>query len=171
MKSKMLWVMYFALVLALSRPVRSWAQAEIDPDHFDTPSVERAPAAAKTATPRHAAANSQGTFKLLNKVNYRGMSLTPGVYSISVRPSGKWELVTVTGQESAVRIRARVASQSGSDHPVGLVVERSGRERTLAGIRLSASGTTLSLQPGRQRNTTMVDPELVPISYLTRKGV
>ena len=166
MKSKTLLTICSALALMLLKSVPCWAQAEINPDHFDAASVEQVSRAGTVAPTSPAASTFQGRFTLLHEVNYAGLTLAPGIYWVAIRSRGSWDSITLTPKGSTASIQARVETRSGAGRPTALILECDGQQRTLTGISLQP-GTTLYLQ-GAPRQTTSADSELVPIFYVTR---
>ena len=88
-----------AAVLLNTRP--SPAQAEINPDHYDTPNTEAVFEA--NARPDRGAPDSQGTFTPPLDVNCAGLVLPAGFDSLSVPSAARSEEVTLTRVGSAVR--------------------------------------------------------------------
>jgi len=81
------------------------AQAEIDPDHFDSPNMvpfdrpqTKANSEAAVATFRY-----EGRFNLPYTVHCNGKSLRPGRYSISLRADGKVGQATLNQKETQDR--------------------------------------------------------------------
>jgi hypothetical protein len=98
------------------------AQAEIDPDHYDTPSVGAAttnsPSAAKQR-PGLVGKDFRGRFALPVDVNYGGVVLARGSYSISIHSLGKQNLVTFTSDRTGVKVQisAQVSAESSAEGP------------------------------------------------------
>ena len=166
MKSKTLLTICSALALMLLKSVPCWAQAEINPDHFDATSVEQVSQAGTVASTSPAASTFQGRFTLLHEVNYAGLTLAPGIYWVAIRSRGSWDSITLIPKGSTARIQARVETRSGAGRPTALILECDGQQRTLTGISLQP-GMMLYLQ-GARRPTASADSELVPIFYVTR---
>jgi hypothetical protein len=166
MKSKTLLTICSALALMLLKSVPCWAQAEINPDHFDAASVEQVSRAGSVAPTSPAASTFQGRFTLLHEVTYAGLTLAPGTYCLTIRSGGSWDSITLIPKGATARIQARVETRSGAGRPAALILERDGQRRTLTGISMQP-GMMLYLQ-GARSQTTSVDSELVPIFYVTR---
>ena len=158
MKSRMFLAAGAMLVAALLKSPLCMAQAEIDPDHFDSPSTE----------PMSAVGSVQGKFTLLHRVNCAGLTLPSGAYSLSVQSLDGLTLVTLTPEGTmAAAIQARVETLSATDRPIALILERIGQERVLVGFSVQDSGTILRLQGGRRQPVSWKS-EMVPIVYTTR---
>jgi len=84
------------------------AQFEIAPDHFDTPTIQQVSPAGTIATANQRAGGFQGQCTLLHEVSYAGVTLPPGTYSLSIRPHGSWDLVTLALKGSDAKIQAHV---------------------------------------------------------------
>jgi len=154
--------------LATFKPTPSWAQAEIDPDHYDTPSVvvstTNTPTTAKPKV-NHSAKSFRGRFSLPVDVSYPGVVLEPGSYSISIHFLGKQNLVTFTSDRTGVRvqIRAQVSAESNAEGPSTLLIEGAGKPLQLMAIQLNEPRMTIDLQ-ARQRGNVCLNRELIPIS-------
>jgi hypothetical protein len=159
MKSRMLLMVCAVLVAALLKAPPCMAQAEIAPDHFDSPGTE----------PVSAAGSVQGKFTLLHQVNCAGMTLPAGDYSLSIRALDGGTLVTLTPSGTMAAIQARVESLSAADRPIALIVERNGQQRVLVGFSSRDSGTVLRLE-GVPSQPVSWKSEMVPIVYATRPG-
>jgi hypothetical protein len=153
----------FALMISMAQ--LGWAQAEIDPDHYEG-SDQPVSTAQNTATASHNASSFRGEFTLPFDVAYRGQILRPGSYSVSVRPVGKANIVTLipNGKTAKVRrIQAQASAQPGTAGANALVLECKGQERRLAAIRLNQARFTFDSR-ARQSRSAAVHTELIPIS-------
>ena len=153
MKSKMFFMAcaVLALALGLLQPPRCMAQAEIVPDHFDLITEQ----------------GFQGSFTLLHQVNYAGLTLPAGTYSLSIISAGGWNLVTLTPEGTGAPVHARIKCPSTYDRPTALILERSGQQSVLTGISFEQPGTILRLQGARSRAVS-AEAEQVPVSYTPR---
>ncbi len=165
MKSKMLLTICSVLVLMLLRSVPAQAQAEIDPDHFETPNVKPASRATMAAA-NQAPGSFLGSVTLPHEVNCAGRTLAPGAYSLSIHSPGGSQWVTLIPNGTAAGIQVQVESLSGAGQPTALIVERAGQQRTLTGISLQEPGMTLYLQ-GQPSRGISAESELVPISHVS----
>ena len=154
MKPKIFFIVRVMLVLGLLKSLPCMAQFEIVPDHFESPNTE----------PATAAGSLQGSFTLLHQVNYAGLTLPAGEYSLSILPRGGWNLVTLTPKGTAASVQARIKCPSGFDHPTTLILEHSGGQSILTAISFEQQGTILHLQGGRS-GTVSAGSERVPVSY------
>jgi hypothetical protein len=155
----------------MMKPATSWAQAEIDPDHFEITNDESVPQVQTNAMPSRNVDNFHGNFTLPFTVRYAGLTLLPGTYSLSVRSLGQENVVTLIPDGDAVRIQpvqTRVSSLPSIAGPSALILERAGQQHVLTAIRLKESGITLNLQ-AVPRRTASVDTELVPILSAAHK--
>ena len=137
----------YLLMAMLALP--ALAQWEVSPDHFEN--SENQPATG----------SFQGSCTLLHEVNYAGLTLPPGSYSLSIRSHGSWDLVTLVRNGGDSRIQARVQPLSGAGPPTALVLERTGQQYRLTGISMQ-QGMMLDLH-GAQNRKISAESELVPI--------
>ena len=170
MKSRTFLTVSSTLALALLKSLPCMAQFEIAPDHFDTPTIKQVSPAGTIATANQRAGGFQGQCTLLHEVGYAGVTLPPGTYSLSIRPHGSWDLVTLALNGSDAKIQAHLKPLSGAGRPTALILESNGQQHTLAGISLQQPRMALHLQ-GAQSRAISADSELVPISYVTRVTV
>jgi hypothetical protein len=147
MKSKILQTVFPVLVVMTLTPVLGRAQAEINPDHFDTPNIVST--AGSKATANRSVSSFHGSLVLPFAVRCAGFSLPPGSYSMSVRRLGERDVITLTSKQNSVRLQAfgtGTAWRSSAQAPTVLVVERTGQRRTVRAIRSGESGMTGDLQ-------------------------
>jgi len=156
MKSRMFLTACAVLVAALLKSPSCMAQAEIAPDHFDSPSEE----------PAFPNSKVQGKFTLLHQVNCAGLTLPAGAYSLSITSLDGETLVTLAPSGTVAAIQARVESLSAVARPIALILERIGQQRFLVGFSLQDSGTVLRLQ-GMPSQPASQKSEMVPIVYAT----
>jgi len=169
-KPKMALVIGLLGMLAALMPGTCRAQAEIDPDHYETSSAD-APAAnvLKTGPPKGNVSGDsfRGRFVLPCDTRYAGVILERGFYSISIHSLAlaKQNLVTFISKRSGVKveIRARVSAESNVQGPSSLVLEHTGKQFQLTEIRLHELRMTLGLEAG-QGNNAYSDTKLIPIS-------
>jgi len=112
------------------------AQSEIDPDHFNSPNTEpirqpKAPANTRIDTIRY-----EGQFTLPHEVRCNGMSLRPGIYSVSLRSNGKVGQATLDHKGHATEIAGIVQAQAAKRRNE-VIVEKNGKGRALFAIRVS----------------------------------
>lgn len=159
------------LVTFIPTPCR--AQAEIDPDHYDTPSVGAAttnsPSAAKQR-PSLIGKDFRGRFALPVDVNYGGVVLDRGSYSISIHSLGRQNLVTFTSDRTGVKVQisAQVSAESSAEGPSTLVLgRRASKQFQLTAIELNEPRMTLDLRT-RHRNDARWKTRFIPISDTRR---
>ena len=155
----------------LVKPGTCRAQAEIDPDHYETPNADALRAHILKTVPARANVRGdsfRGRFVLPCDIRYGGVILKRGFYAISINSLGKQNLVTFIPKGSGVKvqIRARVSAESNVQGPSSLVLEHAGKQFRLTEIRLHELRMTLGLEAG-QRNNASIDAKLIPISYTT----
>src|SRR5215467_4671154 len=94
----------FLGILMSLKPATCRAQAEIDPDHYDTVDSGPLPQAMPTIAAGQKVGIFRGKFVLPFDVDYAGLTLPPGSYSLSVRSVGKQRIVTLIPEGNRVRI-------------------------------------------------------------------
>ena len=154
------------LALMVLKALPCSAQAEIDPDHYEMTNQQLIPPAHNSAIPNRNAGNFRGKVTLPFDVTYAGLTLPPGSYSLSVHALGKGTVVTMIPVGKTVKVQAHVRSRSRATGPSAVVLERTGKQCTLAAIRLKEPGLTLDLK-SEQRGNASVDTELIFISCAT----
>ena len=93
------------------------------------------------------AGNFRGTFTLSFDVDYAGLTLSPGSYSLSVRSVGKERIVRLVPDGNRIKIQAiqvRVRTGSNVDGASALVFERARQRLTLTAIHMREAGVTLN---------------------------
>jgi hypothetical protein len=167
MKSKVLQAVVTVFVVMTLMPVLGRAQAEINPDHFDSPaSVAKA---GSEGAGTHNAASFYGSFNLPFRARCAGVNLPPGSYSLSVRRLGKKDVITLAAKANSVRVQAfgtGLTSRSSAEVPSALVVERTKQRRIIAAIRFGEPGMMLNLQAEKVAGSSG-DTELVLIASST----
>lgn len=165
MKSGKLQLVVPILFVISFAPALCSAQAEVDPDHFDSPS--NVSTVAKRATSNRSPSQAHGSFFLPFDVACAGVKLTPGQYSVSIQQSGKRDVVRLVRTVNGVRAQALEVTampRPNAEGPGGLVIDRINQRRTLTAISLQQPGITLFLQAGKETGIS-VNAELIPISY------
>jgi hypothetical protein len=156
-KSKSLQSLLPVFILITFTPALCRAQAEINPDHFE--SIGSVATIATTAADR-----AYGSFFLPFEVQCAGAKLMPGPYSLSIRQQGRHDIVRLTPIKNGARaqsLEVTTTPQVSPEASIGLVIDRSSKQRTLTAIRLGQLGVTLFLQPAR----VSITAELIPISF------
>ena len=110
-------------------PSRAYAQAEIDPDHFDSPGAQPIPQQVRLL-------RYDGTFSLPYSVLCNGKKLAPGKYSISFRFDGKVGRATLNQEKHAIEIAPVVQKEAPKQRDEVVVAENNQRERTLSVVRV-----------------------------------
>jgi hypothetical protein len=149
------------------KPLDCRAQAEIDPDHYDT--VDNHPASSvkhPLPRPKEKSRNFVGKFTLPFNVDCAGLILPAGSYHLSIHPVGNRYLVKLGPEGDAASLQATAVQSpmnSDAEGPSVLVLERSTQKRTLAVIRLKEAQITLDLRSERTQ-ALFARTELVSIS-------
>lgn len=164
MKSRILKSAVHILFVISLTPALCRAQAEIDPDHFDSVKVSTV---AKKATANRNPSQAYGSFFLPFEVRCASVKLTPGHYSLSVQQSGRRDVVRLVRIVNGVRGQALeviATPRLSAEGPSGLFVDRINQQRVLTGISLQQPGVTLFLQTSKAAGTSR-KAEVIPISY------
>jgi hypothetical protein len=164
MKSGILQSVASMLFVIAVTPSVCRAQAEISPDHFDSPSGGATVAKSATSNQKP---QTYDSFFLPFEVNCAGTMLKPGRYSLSIQQSGKRDVVRFTRIINGVRgqaIAVTATPRLGAEGPSGLVIARVNQRRTLTAIGLRQLGVRLVLQPNKERVVSM-NAEPILVSY------
>ena len=164
MKSSILQSLLRILVVISFTPALGWAQAEINPDHFD--SVISVSAVPSKATSQRNLAKASGSVLLPFDVQCAGVTLAPGYYSVSIRQLGKRDAVKLTPIANGVHVRpleVMATPRLSPEAPSQLLVDRINGRRTLTAISLEKPGVTLFLQADKDSGVWK-DERLIPIS-------
>jgi hypothetical protein len=129
-------------------PSRAHAQAEIDPDHFDSPNAQSIPQLVKLL---------DGTFSLPYSVLCNGKKLAPGKYSISFRFDGKVGQAILNHEGHTIEIAPVVQSKARKQRDEVVVVENNQTGRTLSVVRVS--GFNLVFDPKYSEDPPGGSPE------------
>jgi len=111
-------------------PSRAYAQAEIDPDHFDSPNAQPIPQLVRLL-------RYDSTFCLPCSVLCNGKKLAPGKYSISLYFDGKVGRATLNQRNHAIEIARVVQTEVPKQRDEVVVVENNQTGRTLSVVRVS----------------------------------
>jgi hypothetical protein len=111
-------------------PPRAYPQAEIDPDHFDSPNAK--PISQLVRLIRY-----DGTFSLPYSVLCNGKKLAPGKYSISLRFDGQIGHATLNQQNHTIEIAPVVQTEAPKQRDEVVVAENNQTGRTLSLVRVS----------------------------------
>jgi hypothetical protein len=172
-RTKTAFAISFLGILAILMPTTCRAQAEIDPDHYDTPiddTKARVVVKPSSANTKRSRENFRGKFFLPFDVAYAGIILPRGSYSVRGPSLSGSNSVTFIPDGSAVRIQAiptQLLRPSDVEGRNCLVLERTGAQRTLIAVRLEEPRVLLVL-PSKDIHTSDVSRELVPISSSDR---
>jgi hypothetical protein len=137
---KVLWILgkvTAALMLLMAlEGTGAYAQAEIDPDHFDSPNTEPFDQP-ETAQNQVSASRYDGNFSLPYVVQCSGKKLAPGKYSVSLRSDGKVGHGVLKSKSQSIEITSVVHSQGSKRGTDGVVVGSKGEVRTLSAIQVA----------------------------------
>jgi hypothetical protein len=100
-----------AVFVTLGSPLAQ-AQAEIDPDHYETVDAQSLPQSKTMAPVQVGKMRCEGNFLMPSSVRCNGSSLPSGQYLISVDSGGKALRITV--DQRATRVRAEGSAQGQS---------------------------------------------------------
>jgi len=103
-KSRILQSVASILFVIAVTPALCRAQAEIDPDHFDSPNTVAMDA--KSATSNQEPSQAYGSFFLPFDVRCAGVVLKSGQYSLSIQQSGSRNVVTLTRMVKGIPAQA-----------------------------------------------------------------
>jgi len=123
-----------ALLVVLGGP-GAHAQAEIDPDHFDSPNTEAIPQP-KTVDSKTTPARYERTFSLPYSVLCNGKKLGPGTYSISIRSDGKVGQATLNQKGRTIETMGVIQTEAQKQRDEVVVVEKNENGRTLSVVRV-----------------------------------
>jgi hypothetical protein len=139
---------------ALAAP-GSYAQSEIDPDHFESPNTEPFPQP-KTKAVIGAEIGRvlfRGEFTLPYSLQCAGKRLLAGNYSLALRSDGKIGWVTLNQKGRTTEIAGVVRLPADSRARNALFVERSGNTRRLSAIHVAELGLVLDVDQERKRDS------------------
>jgi hypothetical protein len=117
-------------------PSCAYAQAEIDPDHFDSPNTEQI-LQPRTADRKVTVNRYDRAFSLPYSALCNGKKLAPGKYSISLRSDGNVGQATLYQKGHAIEIASVVQTKAPKHHDEVVVVEKNKSGRTLSIVRVS----------------------------------
>jgi hypothetical protein len=109
---------------------RASAQAEIDPDHFDSPNAQPIPQLVRLL-------RYDGAFSLPYSVLCNGKRLAPGKYSISFRFEGKVGRAILNQENHAIEIAPVVQTEASKQRDEVVVVENNRTGPTISVVRVS----------------------------------
>ena len=128
--------------------LRAHAQAEIDPDHYDTPSAKTLQREAGAGKSNLSPIRYEGKVVLPYSVRCRGKSLAPGGYSISLDSSdGRKAQLTLNrkGQRLSLEVIPREHKENSA--PNALIVERVGKTHRLSMVHVARLDFLLDTDP------------------------
>ena len=113
----------------------TYAQSEVDPDHFASPNTESIPQPKPAPNSQAGATQYEGKVTLPYSVQCNGKNLPPGEYSVSFRSDGKVGQGVLKSRNQSVGIVGRVRQQSRKLDGDALIVEKTRSARILSVIQ------------------------------------
>lgn len=163
--------LWAAVTISMLLIPAAYAQQEIDPDHFDSPSTE--PADQPTSSPSPGSATRyDGNFSLPYAVRCSGKQLAPGKYSVVLHSDGKVGHGVLKSKSQFIEIMSVVHPQDPKRNADVVVVESKGKVRNLAAIQVA--GAKFVLDPiftvdtsssGKKKHV-----ETLPLTLMALKG-
>jgi hypothetical protein len=153
---------------ALATP-RSYAQSEIDPDHFDSPKAEPF-LQSKTKVDSGAAMGKvcfSGKVSPPHNVLCAGKRLPPGNYSLSVSSDGRTGRATLNQKRQTFEIPGAVRLPADSHARNTLLVECIGKAHRLSAIQVKEMELVFAADP-QLEHTSDVKPRRTEKLLLTR---
>jgi len=132
-----------AVFVGLENP-RAYAQAEVDPDHYETRDPEPLPQANTNAPSPVDKIHYAGNFVLPYRLQCNRSSLPPGKYSIAVESEGGTVNVTVSRKGHSTKIEVITKRKRPNHRRSILVVERNGSNHQLSVIQVAQSALLFS---------------------------
>jgi len=145
-------------------PTRAYAQAEIDPDHFESPNVQPIPQMVRLL-------RYDGTFSLPYSVLCNGKKLAPGKYSISFRFDGKVGQATLSQEKHAIETVPVVEMQAPKQRDEVVVVENSQTGRTLSVVRVSGFDFVFDPQHSADPPAEPEHTKKLPLKVMVRNEI
>jgi hypothetical protein len=170
---KVLWILgkvtALALLMALAGAA-AYAQQEIDPDHFDSPSTEP-PDQPKSSRSHGSATRYDGNFSLPYAVQCSGKQLAPGKYSVSLHSDGKVGHGVLKSKSQLIEITSVVHPKGSKRGADVVVVGSKGKVRTLSAIQVA--GVNFVLDPiftvDTSSSSTKKNVETLPLTLMAFK--
>jgi len=139
---KTTWMMKIVIGLAGLAAIgstRTCAQAEVDPDHFDTTNTEPLTQPQTHINAQQTAKlNYGGNFTLPYHLQCNGRNLLPGKYFLALNSDGRTARLTLNRKGQVVRIDGIKQNQNRDQKRNGLIVERSGKLHRLSVIHVAS---------------------------------
>jgi hypothetical protein len=133
--SRMIMVAGLAALGAVAVPsVR--AQAELAPDHFDSPDMLPFDQPQLQATAKPVSGHYQGKMTLAHRVRCNGATLAPGKYEVSLQSDGKTVEVTLNHRGRIVTVKGQAYEKPLNTERGYVVVERRGNARRLSVVHV-----------------------------------
>jgi hypothetical protein len=137
--------------LAAIGSTRTCAQAEVDPDHFDTTNTEPLTQPQTHINAQQTAKlNYGGNFTLPYHLQCNGRNLLPGKYFLALNSDGRTARLTLNRKGQVVRIDGIKQNQNRDQKRNGLIVERSGKLHRLSVIHVAQLDLVLNPAQGRE---------------------
>jgi len=145
----------------------AYAQAEIDPDHFDSPNIQPV-SRPKTPDREAAVTRYDRAVALPYRVWRNGTQLAPGKYSISLRSDGNLGQATLKQNGNAVEIARVVRMDATKQLGEVLVVENNQSGRTLSVVRARGFDFVFDLKQSADSASDGRHAEKLPLTMVVR---
>jgi hypothetical protein len=125
--------------VAFAATPRSYAQSEVDPDHFGSPNTEPFPQSKTKAgvADETRKVRFSGKFTLPYTVHCAGKKLPPGTYSVSLHSDGKIGRAMLNQKSQTIEIAGLVRVPADSREHNALFVECIGKIHRLSAIHVA----------------------------------
>jgi hypothetical protein len=146
----------------------AYAQSEIDPDHFESPSVEPFDTAEASASGDAGDNHYDGKFSLPYAVQRNGKSLRSGKYSVSLHSSGKVSQAILNHKGEAVGVAGLIPKQERKRGNDALVVKQNGKTHRLSAIQVAELKLVFdrALQVESSSGNTPTRTERLPLTVM-----
>jgi hypothetical protein len=167
--SKVTIAMVLGACAALACP-SARAQAEISPDHFDSPDM--IPFGAPTAAPPASAAalDYSGEVMLSHRVRVDGQSLAAGKYEVSLHSDGKTVELRLNRRGQTVAVQTVAYHNVPRTERGYLVVERRGNIRRLSVIHAGLLQLVFAPETSGLRATGAASLEVLPLAFVATES-
>jgi hypothetical protein len=143
------------------------AQAEIDPDHFDSASLPPA-VQPKTGERQVTVARYDRTFSLPYGVSCKEKQLAPGTYSISLRSDGNFWRATVRQNGHTIEIAGIVRMEAPKQRREVVVVENNKSGRMLSVVRVRGADFVFMPKQSADSSAQARHAEEIPLTTAAR---
>jgi hypothetical protein len=171
---KLLWIFAISVVSAflVFDGARAYAQAEIDPDHFDEPGMVPIQQP-RTSESKVTITLYERTFSLPYNVSCNGQKLAPGKYFISIRSDGKVANATLKQRGRVIQLPTLVQTEAPKRGDEALIVENDNSARLISAVRVSGLAFVFDPKHSADPSPRSVTPhtERLPLIAVAKKGI